>query len=208
MDFSWEKKIIKQGYKTVAGADEAGRGALAGPIVAAAVIVPFKFFNNPPAWLVAVQDSKVLTPKKRQEIFELAKKQIIWSIGVITNRQIDTKGITWANHQVVFKALGKLKIRPEYLLVDYVAKLPKMFGSIPVQTVVDGDAKILSVALASIMAKVYRDNLMLRYDKKYPGYDWLNNKGYGSRRHLEALRKLSVSPRHRLTYRPVRDCLL
>lgn len=208
MNFNLEKKLIKQGYRFVAGVDEVGRGALAGPIVAAAVIIPKKFLVSPPAWLNLVKDSKILTPSRRALIFEQAKNKIIWSVGLVTNRQIDSRGIAWSNHQVVFRAVGKLKIKPDYILTDYIAKLPKDITGVAVKNLVDGDAKILSIALASVMAKVYRDKLMLVYDKKYPDYNWLNNKGYGSGQHLKELRRLGPSPLHRLTYRPVKDCLV
>ncbi|MBU1039108.1 ribonuclease HII [Patescibacteria group bacterium] len=208
MNLLIEKKLTTQGYKLVAGADEAGRGALAGPIVAAVVILSKDLLANPPDWLSWVKDSKILNPQKRQEIFKLARRQIIWSIGLVNSRQIDSKGITWSNHQVVFKAVNKLKVKPDYLLTDYIAKLPKKIKNLPVQSLVDGDAKVLSIALASVMAKVYRDKVMDNYDKKYPNYNFSKNKGYGTKDHLKKLRLLGPCSIHRLTYRPVKDSLV
>jgi len=208
MNLVKEKKLLARGYRFIAGVDEVGRGAWAGPIVAAAVVVDKKFFNQPPSWLKQIKDSKLLSPQQRTAIFEQAKQEVIWSVALVSNRQIDRYGLTWANHKVITTAVACLKQSADYVLSDYVAGLPQQLNGIMVESVVAGDAKVAVIALASIMAKVYRDKLMIKYALRYPVYGFTDNKGYGTAEHRQALDKQGACPWHRLSYRPVKSILL
>ena len=192
------------GFRTVVGVDEVGRGAWAGPLVAAAVVAPFA----KKSWHKMVKDSKMITHNIRQIIFNLAQGNISWAIGVVENKEIDKIGVAAANHQAINLAVTNLKIKPDYVLVDYVARLGPFVSGSPSRTIVDGDAKVFSIALASVLAKVSRDQLMIKYDTKYPGYGFAQHKGYGTRQHLLSLQKLGPCPIHRRTYRPLRRVLL
>jgi len=205
-----EKKFWVGGFEYVAGVDEVGRGAWAGPLVAGAVVLShndfLKFKKEP--WFSKVNDSKVLSPLMRANIFKACKKKIIWSVGVVTNKEIDSIGIATANKQAIKQAIGGLKKKPNYILVDYVAKLGKEIASIPTKVLINGDAKVFSIALASIMAKVCRDNLMVRYDVLYSGYGFKEHKGYGTAKHLRRLKDLGPCALHRFSYRPVKQSVI
>jgi ribonuclease HII len=152
----WQKK-----YKLVAGVDEVGRGSWAGPIVAGAVILEQKKIPQlkKQSWFKQVADSKLLTPQKRETIFKACEKKVIWSVGVVNNKEIDKVGIGSANRRVIHLAVNNLPRKPNYIMADYVSKLGDKVAGIPTKVLVDGDAKVFSIALASIMAKVYRDRL-------------------------------------------------
>ncbi|MFH1597817.1 MAG: ribonuclease HII [Patescibacteria group bacterium] len=185
-----ENKLAKK-YQRIAGVDEAGRGALAGPIVAGAVIMPRKR-------ILGIKDSKLLSPQKRQILFkEIKKEAIAWAIGSVSNKQIDKIGIGRANKLAIQKAIGKLNPRPDYVLIDGNLKID---SKLPYRSIIDGDYKIYVIAAASILAKVYRDNLLVSYHRKYPKYQLSSHKGYGTKTHLVQLKKLGPSQLHRLSF--------
>lgn len=190
-----EKKFWKQGLTLVAGVDEVGRGAWAGPIVAAAVILPPKFLAKDCA------DSKVLSPKKRQEMFvHITRQALSWSVAVVEQDVIDAKGLAYANKLVLTLAVEKLHLKPQAVLVD---AFPLSFGKKPVKAIIDGDAKVLSIAAASIVAKVARDELMRAEHRHYPEYKFDAHKGYGTRSHHLMIKKYGPSAIHRMSFRPM-----
>lgn len=201
--FDEEEKLIAQGYKLIAGVDEVGRGPLAGPVVAAAVILPL---GKRPSWLSRVRDSKQLTPSQRESIFDrITESGVTYGLGVVSHEVIDKRGIAPATRLAMRYAIEQLSACPDYLLIDFV-RLPGI--RIPQKSVVDGDSLCLSIAAASIVAKVSRDRLMVELDSQFPGYGLAQHKGYGTPEHLEALQRLGPCPIHRKTFMPVRDRLL
>lgn len=193
--FSYEKKFW-QNNQLVAGVDEVGRGPLAGPVVTAAVILPHDFN------LVDVNDSKKLSPQKRAELYpKIIEQAISVAIGIGDNELIDKINIYEADRVAMKQAVSKLKVKPDALLVDAM----DIDLAIPQIKLIKGDAKSNSIAAASIVAKVYRDNLMDEYAKKYPEYDFIHNAGYGTPKHIEALKKYGPTPIHRKTFAPVSD---
>ncbi|MCX7778916.1 MAG: ribonuclease HII [Patescibacteria group bacterium] len=194
----FERNLWRKGFRYVAGLDEAGRGALAGPIVAAAVIFSKSKVKN--RWFRQIQDSKLLRPKIREKLSSEIKKNVLaWSVAKIGARTIDQKGINWANQEVIKRAVRKLRIKPEYLLIDGRINLKSL--KIPYFSIVQADRKIFSCAAASILAKVYRDHLMINLDKKFPQYHFAQNKGYGTKEHYQQLRKYKPCPCHRRSFR-------
>ena len=180
------------GYGYVCGIDEVGRGPLAGPVVAGAVILPKD------CRILYVNDSKKLSEKKREELFEeIQKHAIAIGIGLVPHSRIDEINILQATYEAMRMAIDNLKVKPGVLLNDAVT-IPGV--EIPQVPIIKGDAKSISIGAASIMAKVYRDRMMVEYDKMYPGYGFASNKGYGSKEHMEALRKIGPSPIHRRTF--------
>ena len=200
--FAEEKALHAQGYQLIAGIDEVGRGAIAGPLMAAAVILP-NSLQVP--WLSKVRDSKRLTPNQRCYFFDRIKEiAVSIGLGIITNTMIDTNGITQAIRIAMKSAISQLSPMPESLLIDYV-KLPGI--TIPQKGIKFGDSLCLSIACASIIAKVSRDNLMVDLDEVYPGYGLARHKGYGTKDHISCLQKLGPSPIHRKSFLPVRKSL-
>ena len=200
--FDEEERLIAQGYRLIAGIDEVGRGPLAGPVVAAAVILSLE---ERPSWLSLVRDSKQLTPSQRESIFDrVLESRIAFGVGVVSHEVIDERGIAPATRLAMRRAIEKLSTRPDYLLIDYM-RLPGI--RIPQKGVADGDSICVSIAAASIVAKVTRDRLMVELDSQFPGYGLAQHKGYGTPEHLEALQKLGPCPIHRKTFMPVRDRL-
>ncbi len=198
--FAEENKLSHQGYRFIAGIDEAGRGALAGPVVAAAVILPFRF-KAP--WLRQVRDSKLLTAKKREYLFShIQKSAISTGVGIISNRIIDTRNIVQATRMAMKQAIAQLSPPADSLLIDFI-KLPEV--PIYQKGIVNGDSLCLSIACASIIAKVTRDHLMLEMDKIYPGYSLRKHKGYCTEEHISKLDRLGPSPIHRRSFHPVRE---
>jgi len=196
-----EKKIFDQGYKVIGALDEAGRGPLAGPVVAACVIINTNISLN--SELEEINDSKKLTAKKRELLFDLIKKNFIEvGIGLSDHRTIDRINILQATFLAMKKAISSLKSKPNFLMVDGSIKIPNC--STPQQTYIGGDAKILSIAAASIMAKVVRDRLMLEFDKTYPQYGFIKHKGYGTKDHLDKIKQYGPCPIHRLSFNRVR----
>jgi len=201
--FDEEEKLIARGYRIIAGVDEVGRGPLAGPVVAAAVILPW---GKQPSWLSRVRDSKQLTPSQRESIFDrITASRVAYGLGVVSHEVIDKRGIAPATRLAMSYAIEQLSTCPDYLLIDFM-QLPAI--RIPQKSVVNGDSICLSIAAASIVAKVSRDRLMVELDNQFPGYGLAQHKGYGTPEHLEALQRLGPCPIHRKTFMPVRDRLL
>lgn len=194
----YEKAARLKGYRIIAGIDEAGRGPLAGPVVAAACILPENFL------IPGVDDSKKLTPKKRFEIYEriISDDRIDYGIGVISSIEIDRINILQATIQAMLQALRNLKNQPDILLVDGL-KLPHT--SIPCEKIIGGDGKSQSIAAASIIAKETRDRIMFELDAKFPQYGFAQHKGYGTAQHLEALTSHGPCEIHRFSFEPVKS---
>lgn len=187
-----EDKFYAGGIQTICGVDEAGRGPLAGPVYAAAVILP------PHLQIQGLTDSKKLTDKKRRELFPIIQEQAIaYGIGFASEAEIDKINILQATFLAMERALGALSVRPELVLID--GNREKDFG-LPVKTVVKGDSLSANIAAASILAKVSRDDWMLRMEEAYPGYGFSIHKGYGTKAHYEALRTLGACPIHRRSF--------
>lgn len=193
--YKFDESYLKK-YKIIAGVDEVGRGPLAGPVVCAAVIL--KWPNN----ISLKTDSKGLSAKKRMEYFKIIKENSIdIKIGIAKNDIIDNINILNATKYAMKDAINKLSIKPDYILIDYI---PKPFDiNYNYETIKKGDIKSLSISCASIVAKVYRDNLMVEYNKKYPGYDFDKNMGYPTKKHYESIKKLGPTPIHRKTFKGV-----
>ena len=188
----YERELRDRGVRYIAGIDEVGRGPLAGPVVAAAVILPEDFD------VLGVNDSKKLSEKRREELFiKIKEKAIAWAIGMADNRIIDEINILQATKQAMREAVGNLEVEPEHLLIDAV-KLEDV--DIPQTSIIKGDEKSLSVAAASILAKVTRDHMMVDYANEFPGYAFEKNKGYGTKAHYEGLRAQGLCPIHRKTF--------
>ena len=183
-------------YKYIAGVDEVGRGPLAGPIVACAVILDHDVIDD--ELILGLNDSKKLSEKKREELAEIIKKKsLYYHIAECTNEEIDTKGIAYANNKVFLDACMSMEMIPDLVLSDgYLVKNIQ----VPNKSVVKGDTKSACIAAASIVAKVYRDNLMKEYAKMYPQYDFEDNAGYGTSKHIEALKEVGLCPIHRASF--------
>ena len=187
-----EDGFFADGIQVICGVDEAGRGPLAGPVCAAAVILP-SHIDIP-----GLNDSKKLTDKRRRELMPVIKeKAIAWGVGFASHQEIDEINILQATFLAMERAIAELKIKPELALID--GNREKDFG-IPVKTVVKGDSRSASIAAASVIAKVTRDDLMLAEAEKYPVYGFEIHKGYGTKAHYEALRQHGPSPIHRMTF--------
>lgn len=187
-----EQSHFEKGVKIICGVDEAGRGPLAGPVCAAAVILPAN------AEIPGLNDSKKLSDKKRRELYPIIKEQAIaYGIAFADHREIDDINILQATYLAMERAINQLSVKPELALID--GNRAKDFG-IPVQTVVHGDSLSASIAAASVLAKVTRDDYMLKMAEEYPGYDFEIHKGYGTKAHYAALTKLGASPIHRMSF--------
>ena len=198
-NLEFEEKYYEKGLTLIAGSDEAGRGPLAGPLVVAACILPKGYTND------LINDSKKLTDKKRRSLYEVIKKDALaYHIEVISIDTIDEINIYQASKLGMKICLEKLKIKPQVALLDAM----KLDLDYPVESIIKGDEKSISIAAASILAKVYRDDLMIEFDKEYPEYQFAKNKGYGTKTHLEALDKYGITPLHRKTYEPIKTMLL
>jgi ribonuclease HII len=194
-----EQVCYAQGYRLVAGIDEVGRGCLAGPVVASAVMMPR---GQRLPWYKQVKDSKLLSPEKREELSpSIHTSALTIGTGVVDSYQIDQIGMTAAVHLAIRLAVAKLHPQPDFLLIDYLT-VPIL--KIPQKGVEDGDTLCFSIACASIVAKVFRDRLMRELDRRYPGYGLAQHKGYGTAEHVACLRKLGPSPIHRWLFEPVR----
>jgi len=200
-DFKIEKKILIQNYQRIAGVDEAGRGALFGPVVAAAVVFPSRWIVRPvKGWLRQVDDSKLLAPVKRKELVRsiLAEADAV-GVGLATSLEIDEKNIYWASLEAMKRAVADLAPRPDFLLVDGFKRRDCGFGC-PQLGIPGGDRKSLTVAAASIVAKVVRDEMLERLENFFTGYNLARNKGYGTKDHYRALREKGPTPLHRLSF--------
>ena len=184
-----------------AGCDEAGRGCLAGPVFAAAVILPQDFSND------LLNDSKQLTEKQRYLLRPIiAKEALAWAVGVVSAEEIDKINILAASFLAMHRAVDDLKIRPEHLLID--GNRFKPYGNVPFTTIVKGDGKMASIAAASILAKTYRDDFMNKIAVEYPQYDWLSNKGYPTVKHRNAIKEYGITPYHRKSFNLLGDTQL
>lgn len=176
----------------ICGIDEVGRGPLAGPVIACAIILP-KDCN-----ILYINDSKQLSARKREELYdEIIKSAVSFGIGSVPPNQIDEMNILQATYEAMRKAIGNLTVKPDIILTDAVTIPGIDIKQVPI---IKGDAKSISIAAASIVAKVTRDRLMMAYDKVFPGYEFASNMGYGSAKHIEAIRKLGLSPIHRRSF--------
>jgi ribonuclease HII len=194
----FERRAKALGYRLVAGVDEAGRGPLAGPVVAAAVILPERFE------LPGLNDSKQVSPASRERLFVSIRQQAAVGVGIVSAAEIDELNILQATLKAMCLAVRRLRQKADYLLIDGITPVPL---ALPQQTIKQGDARSCSIAAASIMAKVVRDRMMIAFDRRYPGYGFAGHKGYGSAGHLEAIARLGPSPLHRRTFRGVREHL-
>lgn len=193
----FENEFYSKGCKYIAGVDEAGRGPLAGPLVVASCILP-QGYDNP-----QIDDSKKLTEKKREELFELIKNVAVdYYINIVDVETIDTKNIYQATKDAMRECIENLKIKPDAALTD---AMPIKDMSIEVMDLIKGDAKSQSIAAASILAKVTRDHIMYELDEKYPMYDFKSNKGYGTKKHIAALNEYGFKEIHRKSYEPVKS---
>ena len=175
------------------GCDEAGRGCLAGPVYAAAVILPADYSNE------MLNDSKQLSEKRRYELRAIIERDALaWAVGVVDNQEIDQINILRASILAMHRALDALTLRPEEVIVDGNRFTP--YANLPFTTIVKGDGKFMSIAAASILAKTYRDDYMLQLHEKYPQYHWDRNKGYPAPAHRQAIREYGATPYHRLTF--------
>ncbi len=195
----FERRLQQQGYRVVAGIDEAGRGPLAGPVLAAAVVLP-ECFDLP-----GLTDSKKLSVAARERLFPLIRQQAVAvGIGLASVAEIDRDNILQATLKAMQRAVGRLHLAPDYLLVDGITPLPT---SIPQQILKKGDSRSLSIAAASVIAKVVRDRLMVHYDRRYPDYGFAGHKGYGSVAHRRAIAACGPCPIHRISFRGVKEYL-
>ena len=206
MNLNIEKKLIKKGYKYIAGVDEAGRGPLAGPVVAACVVVDKDFKLDNDCELIKVTDSKKLSAKKREGLFKLIKEKAkAVEISVVSSEVIDKINILKASLLAMQKSVEKCQFSADYVLVDGSFKIPNL--NTEQEAIPQGDAKVFTIAAASIIAKVSRDYLMTEYDKKYPQYEFPRHKGYGTKIHMEMINKYGPSPIHRKSFAPVKKAL-
>ena len=199
--FRYEKKLRITGVARIAGIDEAGRGALAGPVVAAAVILPAKFRHR------RLNDSKQLAPDLREEIYSdlVSNPEVRWTVGIIDSIEIDRINILLASHQAMRMAIGALIDPPDHVLIDGLPVIPFPF---PQTAIVDGDCISLSIAAASVIAKVTRDRMMRDFCSQFPQYCFDRHKGYGTELHLLRLHEFGPCPIHRRSFEPVAQPLL
>ena len=199
-DLSLERAILAQGLSPVAGADEAGRGPIAGPVVAAAVILPPELRGNE-EWLAVLDDSKRLSHAQRERAFSAVKEHALdWAYASIDSQEIDRIGIGVAALRAMMQAVESLRHSPAHLLLDYIHVRQCDYSY---DTVVKGDSRSYSIAAASNVAKVVRDRMMTDYDMEFPGYGFAQHKGYGTRMHLERLREIGPSDIHRQSFAPL-----
>ena len=192
-DYEYEKAAVSSGFNTVCGVDEAGRGPLAGPVCAAAVILPEDTV------IEGLDDSKKLSEKKRERLYdEIIERAVAYCVAYGTLEEIESVNILEATFIAMNRAIDGLKVKPDFAIIDG-NRVPKGI-KIPCATLVKGDSKSMSVAAASILAKVTRDRLMLTYDEKYPQYNFKKHKGYGTKEHTELLKQYGPSPIHRLSF--------
>ena len=195
-NYYFERKLRTQGIHLIAGVDEVGRGPLVGPVVAACVILPEEFS------LEGLTDSKKLSEKKREYFYdEIMRQAISVGVGIISEKKIDEVNIYEATKLAMKEAISKCSVRPEHILIDAMP----LSIDIPTTSIIKGDFKSITISAASVIAKVTRDRMLDELDKKYPMYDFKDNKGYPTKKHLEAIEKYGIIPEHRRSYGPVRD---
>ena len=192
----YENNLYNNGINLIAGVDEVGRGPLVGPVVACAVILPKDFYME------EINDSKQLSEKKRDSLYPIIMENALSiGVGIISEKIIDEINIYEATKLAMKKAINNLSIKAEHILIDAM----KLDIDIPSTSIIKGDCKSISIAAASIVAKVQRDKMMYELDKVYPMYDLAHNKGYGTKKHIEAIKKYGITKYHRLSYKPVSD---
>lgn len=192
-DYEFEKAAVNSGFSCICGVDEAGRGPLAGPVCAAAVILPEG------AVIEGLDDSKKLTEKKREGLYDIIKETAVaYSVAYGTLEEIETVNILEATYLAMNRAIEGLTVKPDFALIDG-NRVPRGI-KIPCETVVKGDSRSMSIAAASVLAKVTRDRLMLEYDKKYPEYNFKKHKGYGTKEHTELIKQYGPCEIHRLSF--------
>ena len=193
-NYKYEKELNNKGINLIAGVDEVGRGPLIGPVVAAAVILPKNFK------LEGLTDSKKLSEKKREELYKIIKEEAVSiGIGIISEKRIDEINIYEATKEAMIEAINNLSIKPEHVLIDAMP----LEIDVDTTSIIKGDLLSISISAASVIAKVTRDHMLYDIDKEYPMYDLKNNKGYGTKKHLEAIKQYGITKYHRLSYRPV-----
>ena len=189
-NYKYERELNDKGITLIAGVDEVGRGPLIGPVVAAAVILPKDYK------LDGLTDSKKLSEKKREQFYEIIKKDAISiGVGVISEKRIDEINIYEATKEAMYEAINNLNIKPEHDLIDAM----KLDLNISSTSIIKGDLLSISISAASVIAKVTRDHMLYDLDKEYPMYDLKNNKGYGTKKHIEAIKKYGITKYHRLS---------
>lgn len=195
-NYQYERELVGKGMTLIAGVDEVGRGPLIGPVVAAAVILPVNY------QLDGLTDSKKLSEKKREEYFKIIERDAVAiGIGVVNEKIIDEINIYEATKIAMKEAINNLKVKPEYVLVDAM----KLELDVPVIPIIKGDLKSLSISAASVIAKVTRDHMLYEIDQEFPMYDLKNNKGYGTKKHIEAIKEYGITKYHRVSFKPVSD---
>ena len=193
-NYKYEKELMKNGIKLIGGVDEVGRGPLVGPVVAACVILPDKFE------LDGLTDSKKLSEKKREILYDkIIKQALSIGIGIIDEKKIDEVNIYEATKLAMKKAIANCNLKPEHILIDAMP----LELDIPTTSIIKGDLKSITISAASVIAKVTRDRMLIELDKKYPMYDFKNNKGYPTKKHLDAIDKYGIIEEHRQSYSPV-----
>ena len=204
-DLSLELALLRRGVRPVAGADEAGRGPLAGPVVAAAVVLP-PGLTGRERWLGLLDDSKKLTAPRREQAYEAVQEHALaWAVAVVEPEEIDRTGVGVAALRAMLTAADALSVRPAHLLLDYI---PVRHCHYPYDAVVKGDSRSFSIAAASNVAKVTRDRIMRDYEQTYPGYGFARHKGYATAFHLEMLREIGPCDIHRRSFAPVAQARL
>lgn len=189
----FENKLYSEGLKYIAGIDEAGRGPLAGPVVVGIAIM------KPDSFIEGVNDSKKISEKKRELLYEqITKEAIDWSVGIVDQNEIDEINILNATKKALHMAITNLKIKPDRILVDALEHIDTC--GIPYTSIIKGDAKVYSISAASIIAKVTRDRMMKEYDEIYPEYGFAGHKGYGTAKHIQAIKTYGPCPLHRKTF--------
>ena len=194
--YIYERELIEKGITLIGGIDEVGRGPLVGPVVASCVILPVNYK------LEGLTDSKKLTEKKRNEFYDILMKEAVSvGIGIIDEKRIDEINIYEATKEAMTAAINNLDIKPEHILIDAMP----LDLDVPTTSIIKGDLLSITISAASVIAKVTRDHMLYDIDKEYPMYDLKNNKGYGTKKHLEAIQKYGITKYHRLSYKPVFD---
>ena len=192
-----ENRLYRRGYRLIAGTDEVGRGAWAGPLVAAAVILPKEF------QLVGLNDSKKLAAKQREKLYkQIIHRAVAWSTAAVEQQQIDRHGLSQANRRALRQSVEQLPVRPDFILVD---SFNFSFKSIPGRGIVRGDATVACIAAASIIAKVTRDRMMVAHHRRYPRYHFHQHKGYGTAEHRRLLLKHGPCALHRFSFEPIKS---
>lgn len=195
--YEYENELYDKGINLIGGIDEVGRGPLIGPVVAVCVILPKNYK------LEGLTDSKKLSEKKRDKFYNILMKDAVSiGIGIVDEKEIDELNIYQATKKAMAQAVDNMKIKPEHILVDAMP----LELDIPTTSIIKGDAKSITIAAASVIAKVTRDRMMYELDEKYPMYDLKHNKGYPTKNHLDALKKYGITKYHRLSYGPVKEC--